>query len=182
MIVPQENFDIDKTIFATLDSEIVKKIQASKIGVTLYWTDQAAMRINASFAKVPQAPRYDQCLVDFMEHECDFAVEHADGSFMDHLRFCFEYSHAHYPQKSPRVLLLHSIMGVGTNFFPMAAEQIPRLKGMLSEEEFDQVAMFPTMLRLYYHGPLRDELDGLTRAQLDRCEERRAWKCVWMCE
>jgi hypothetical protein len=122
MIVPQENFDIDKTIFATLDSEIVKKIQASKIGVTLYWTDQAAMRINASFAKVPQAPRYDQCLVDFMEHECDFAVEHADGSFMDHLRFCFEYSHAHYPQKSPRVLLLHSIMGVGTNFFPMAAE------------------------------------------------------------
>ena len=49
---------------------------------------------------------------------------------------------------------------------------------MLSEEEFDQVAMFPTMLRLYYHGPLRDELDGLTRAQLDRCEEGRAWKCV----
>ena len=56
---------------------------------------------------------------------------------------------------------------------------------MLSEEEFDQVAMFPTMLRLYYPGPLRDELDGLTRAQLDRCEppQTSGWvcACVWVC-
>ena len=51
-------------------------------------------------------------------------MEHADGSFMDHLQFCFEYSHAHMAGVSPRILLLHSIMGVGTNHFPLTARRV----------------------------------------------------------
>ena len=30
-------------------------------------------------------------------------MEHADGSFMDHLQFCFEYSFRCLPGRSPRV-------------------------------------------------------------------------------
>ena len=62
------------------------------------------------------------------------------GSFMDHLTFCRDYCAAHYPgvSSTPYVhresvaalehfltaacdyrLFIHSIMGVGTNIFPM---------------------------------------------------------------
>ena len=103
-----------------------------------------------------------------MNEECDFAVEHADGSFMDHLKFCFEYSHAHFPNKSPRVLLLHSIMGVGTNFFPMDASKIPKLHALVTEEEFQHIQIFPTMLRLLQSGLLMDDLLEQSKEQLDQ--------------
>ena len=51
-------------------------------------------------------------------------VNHAVGSFLDHLQFCFEYGSVHYKQHSPRVLYLHSIMGVGTNLFPMPLSKV----------------------------------------------------------
>ena len=118
---------------------------------------------------------HDKSLLHFMETECDFSTEHADGalahsdclfslfgpdaaaacqahrtseacrahctasirftvctrfvlvcvgSFLDHLQFCFEYGSIHYKQHSPRVLYLHSIMGVGTNLFPMPMSKV----------------------------------------------------------
>lgn len=167
VILPQASFDLDKTIFGSMTSPLLRVVQKSKVGVTLFWSDAAVARIRAAFSRVPAAPRYDRALIDFIENDCDFAVEHADGSFMDHLRFCYEYSHAHYPQRSPRVLLLHSIMGVGTNFFPMPREKIPQLRALLSEFEFEQIALFPTMLRVFYHGPMRWELEAMTRAELN---------------
>ena len=50
---------------------------------------------------------------------CQVKAEHADGSFMDHLLFCHDYCAVHFKGHSPRVLLLHSILGVGTNIFPI---------------------------------------------------------------
>ena len=170
VILPQADFDLNNTIFGSITSSLLRTVQKSKVGVTLFWSDAAVSRIRAAFARVPAAPRYDRALVEFMENDCDFAVEHADGSFMDHLRFCYEYSHDHYPRRSPRVLLLHSIMGVGTNFFPMPPEKIPKLRALLSSFEFEQIALFPTMLRVFYHGPMRWELEAMSRSQLNAIE------------
>ena len=67
-------------------------------------------------------------LFHFMFTECDFSIEHADGSFLDHLHFCHDYTAVHFSSASPRVMLLHSIMGVGTNCFPMGIEKLPTLR------------------------------------------------------
>ena len=81
------------------------------------------------------------------------------------MKFCYEYSYKHYQSKSARVLLLHSIMGVGTNFFPMKKEKIGALQALLTDFEFRQIAMFPSVLRLFYHGPLRYELENLVDSE-----------------
>jgi len=95
-----------------------------------------------------------------MQQDCNFAMEHADGSFMDHLRFCYEYSYQHFRQHSPRVLFLHSIMGVGTNFFPMEVSKIPKLKGLLTEFEYTHIEAFPSVLRLVNTKNLLAELSS----------------------
>ena len=69
----------------------------ANIGIKLFWSEQAQHHIDALFVKIPQPPRHDKALVEFMNNDCDFGMEHADGSFMDHLKFCFEYSLVHYP-------------------------------------------------------------------------------------
>ena len=89
-------------------------------------------------------------LNDFMENDCDFAMEHADGSFKDHLAFFQDYTNAYLQPYSPRVGLLHSIMGVGTNYFPMQKDKIPKLKSLLSEFEYTHIEAFPSVLRLIF--------------------------------
>ena len=37
------------------------------------------------------------------------AMEHADGSFLEHLVFCHDYAARYYPEHSPNVALLHSL-------------------------------------------------------------------------
>ena len=64
--------------------------------------------------KVPALPSLEPSILQFMQSECNFKCEHADGSFMDHLYFCSDYCSVHYKEVSPKVLFLHSIMGVGT--------------------------------------------------------------------
>ena len=97
--------------------------------------------------------------MQFLLTECDFDVEHADGSFLDHLYFCFEYSVQHYPQQSPLVLFLHSILGTSTNTFAMPAGKIPALRQLMTPAEWKQVEAFPSVLRLLLVGPLRRELE-----------------------
>lgn len=132
------DFDLGRTIFKSL-SGLPAWYQRQKLGVKLYWDEAAAAAIVAAYAAaapaLAAAPTPSSGLLDFMQNECDFGCEHADGSFMDHLRFCHEYSAAHFAGHSPRVLLLHSIAGVATNLFPMAAAKLPTLRGFLSEEE-----------------------------------------------
>lgn len=100
---------------------------------------------NSRWSTVPQV---NQDILDFITNDCDFDCEHADGSFLDHLQFCYEYCHSHFPGSSPLVLFLHSIMGVGTNLFPMLLEQRPKLASLLTEHEMLHVESFPSVLRL----------------------------------
>ena len=88
-------------------------------------------------------PAVSAALMQFLVNECDFNVEHADGSFLDHLYFCFEYSVQHYPRHSPLVMLLHSILGTGTNTFAMTADKIPQLRPLMTPWEWTQVEAFP---------------------------------------
>ena len=55
-------------------------------------------------------------------------------------------------------MLLHSILGTGTNTFAMAANKIPALRPLMTPWEWTQVEAFPSVLRLLYAGPLRKEL------------------------
>ena len=161
VILVNEEFDLDATIFGSITSSFLRYFQSQKLGIKLYWSDKITNVVRNAYENIPKAPKYDKPLVDFMSNDCNFAMEHADGSFMDHLKFCYEYSYKHFPEKSARVLLLHSIMGVGTNFFPMDKSKIGKLQSLINDFEFNQIAMFPTVLRLFYYGPLRYDLEAL---------------------
>jgi hypothetical protein len=52
-------------------------------------------------------------------------------------------------------MLLHSILGTGTNTFAMPAEKIPELRELMTPSEWAQTEAFPSVLRLLYAGPLR---------------------------
>eukprot|EP00656_Telonema_subtile_P034089 TRINITY_DN38217_c0_g1_i3.p1 TRINITY_DN38217_c0_g1~~TRINITY_DN38217_c0_g1_i3.p1 ORF type:complete len:232 (-),score=45.18 TRINITY_DN38217_c0_g1_i3:144-839(-) len=101
-----------------------------------------------------------------MSEDCDFKTEHADGSFIDHLSFCHDYSAIHYPSHSPRVLFVHSIMGVGTNLFPMAKEKIPQLASILNPEEMAHVQAFPSILRIVNDFSLLEALENVPADQV----------------
>jgi hypothetical protein len=112
-----------------------------------------------------------------MVDECDFDVEHADGSFLDHLYFCFEYGVQHYPQHSALVLLLHSILGTGTNTFAMSADKIPALRALMTPFEWRHTEAFPSALRLLYDLPLRAEL-WANLGRLDQLESIRMHRVI----
>ncbi|MEM1418024.1 MAG: hypothetical protein AAGH15_24220, partial [Myxococcota bacterium] len=105
--------------------------------------------------------------------ECDFSMEHADGTFLEHLTFCHDYAAKHYPGHSPSIALLHSILGAATNTFPMEVAKLPMLKERLTEAEALQIEVFPSMLRLLYDQGLLAELE----ANLHRLDELEALHC-----
>ena len=102
-----------------------------------------------------------------MKDDCDFDVEHADGSFLDHLYFCYEYTHHHLPSRSALVMLLHSILGTGTNTFAMTADKMSTLRTLVNDDEWLHISAFPSVLRLLYGLDLRRTL----QANLDRLEQ-----------
>lgn len=174
-IVPIPDFDLDRTIFKTLEGKAARFVQTKRIGREPKWDSEAASSVQTAyegategFELPPVAPELLQFLLD----ECDFDVEHAEGSFLDHLYFCFEYSAKHYPEHSPLVMFLHSILGTGTNTFAMAADKIPQLQPLMSEFEWRQTEAFPSVLRLLYSGEIREEL----LANLHRAKDLKAVK------
>jgi len=58
-------------------------------------------------------------------------------------------------------------MGVGTNFFPMNAEKIPKLKSLLTPFEFQHIESFPSILRLLVVQDLITDLMQYNPSQLD---------------
>lgn len=155
------DFDLNRTIFQTLEGRAARYVMTQRVGKEVHWDDAAEAEVVAAYeqARAEHAlPTIPDSLLRFMLEECDFDVEHADGSFLDHLYFCFEYTVQHYPEGSPIVMLLHSILGTGTNTFAMKAEKIPQLQELLSPSDWLQTEAFPSVLRLLYAGPLRDEL------------------------
>jgi hypothetical protein len=67
------------------------------------------------------------------------------------------------------VLLLHSILGTGTNTFAMDKSKIPALRELMTPFDWTHVEAFPSVLRLLYSGELRTEL----RAELQRASKIR---------
>ena len=162
--VVDPTFELSSTIFKTLPKgSVLEKVQQTKLDVILHWSPDAQRAIELAYtATVPKLPTpCDDALHKFMIEECDFSTEHGDGSFLEHLHFCRDYAALHmsaYGRRGPRVMLLHSIFGVGTNCFPMDITMLPKLEELLDEEEFAQVQAFPSMLRLLVHGRLLSEL------------------------
>jgi len=165
-----EAFDLDKTIFYTLKSPIKRWVTGTKLNWRMDWDAEAAARIEKAFTSVPRPVKDNAAIYKFMAQECDFALEHADGSFMDHLHFCQDYSAMHFPEHSSRVLLLHSIMGVGTNCFPMGIEKLPELQKLVTPTEMAHIESFPSILRLIFHGSLMDELLKVPTSELPQLE------------
>lgn len=166
-VEPIDNFDLDKTIFQTLEGALPRFIMKRRIAKDVRWNEADAVAIQNAYEETRQdnaLPELSEDLLAFLVEECDFDVEHAEGSFLDHLYFGFEYCVQHFPAHSPIVMLLHSILGTGTNTFAMKAEKIPQLQALITDFEFRHVEAFPSVLRLLYSGELRDEL----RANLHR--------------
>jgi hypothetical protein len=166
-VEPIADFDLDRTIFQTLEGKAARFVMRTRVGKEVSWAPEAASTVQTAYdqARAEHAlPAVSPELMKFMVEECDFDVEHADGSFLDHLYFCFEYGVQHYPQHSALVLLLHSILGTGTNTFAMKADKIPALRELMTPFEWAHTEAFPSVLRLLYAGALRAEL----RANLGR--------------
>ena len=162
-------FDLDRTIFQTLEGRAERLLVKARVGREVTWKSAPLAEVEAAYAALPGAtslPALPQGLLQFMANECDFDVEHADGSFVDHLFFCFEYAARHYPGPSPLISFLHSILGTGTNTFAMDRSKIPQLRSFLTDEEWTQIEAFPTVLRLLYDRRLPRAL----RANLHRLE------------
>lgn len=168
-VEPMKDFDLDRTIFQTLEGALPRFVMKRRIAKEVSFHEEPARTIQQQYEATREKvdlPTVDPELINFLVEECDFDVEHAEGSFLDHLYFGFEYSVQHYPQHSPLVMLLHSILGTGTNTFAMKAEKIPQLKALISDFEWRHVEAFPSVLRLLYVGELRDEL----RANVHRAD------------
>ncbi|MEM6996138.1 MAG: hypothetical protein AAF721_36865, partial [Myxococcota bacterium] len=162
-------FDLDRTIFKTLEGRAARFVMRKRVGKEVFWSGEAAESIRQAYEETgvgESLPAVDDALMRFLIDDCDFDVEHADGSFLDHLYFCFEYTALHYPSQSALVMFLHSILGTGTNTFAMDAAKIPTLQGLLSPFDWAHTEAFPSVLRLLYAGPLREEL----RANLHRVD------------
>lgn len=171
-VTPQRDFDLNRTIFQTLEGAIPRFVMKRRIAKDVHFSSGIAEQIQLQYEKARAEhalPKVDPALLKFLVEECDFDVEHAEGSFLDHLYFGFEYAVQHYPQHSPVVMLLHSILGTGTNTFAMPASKIPQLRALITDFEWRHVEAFPSVLRLLYDGPIRAEL----RANVHRPEAIR---------
>ncbi|MEM7337170.1 MAG: hypothetical protein AAF467_00910 [Actinomycetota bacterium] len=161
-VARMESFDMTRTIFGALQG-VPKMFMEEKLAKEPIWSDTSAAEVEAAYAEgeaANPAPKIDQRLIDFMVAECDFSMEHADGTFLEHLVFCHDYAARHYPEHSPNVALLHSILGTATNTFAMEATKIPALEELLTDFEALHVEVFPSTLRLFYMGDFLDELEA----------------------
>lgn len=169
------DFDMSRTIFGGLKG-LPKMFMTEKLAKKPLWRASDAAVVEGAYAEAEAAnpiPQIDQRLVSFMVEECDFSMEHADGTFLEHLVFCHDYAARHYPQHSPNVALLHSILGTATNTFAMESSKIPKLKSLLTDFEAIHVEVFPSVLRLFYDGDLLDELEQ----NLHRLDQIKALHC-----
>ncbi len=172
-VVPMADFDMGRTIFGGLEGGLARMVMKDKLAKDVYWSDAAISEIEAAYAaseRARPAPAVDQRLIDFMIDECDFSMEHADGTFLEHLVFCHDYSAKHFPEHSPNIALLHSILGTATNTFAMDVKRLPKLKAMLSDVEALHIEAFPSLLRLFYDRALLPEL----RQNIGRLDKLKA--------
>ena len=150
---PLTSFDLDTTIFTTLEGKIPRLFISAKLAKTVQWNDDVQSNIENDYKELLQTfevPPINPDLLNFMQNECDLSAEHADGSFMEHLLYGYEYGLRHYPKNSALVLLLHSIMGTATNTFAMELSKMDQLKTLVTDFEYKHISAFPSFLRLMY--------------------------------
>lgn len=179
-VVPIEGFDLDRTIFKTLEGGLSRFVTASRVGKEAEWKPAPAQRIDTAYQALlgeHPLPPLDDALLAFLVEECDFDVEHADGSFLDHLYFCFEYCAQHYPDGQPLVMLLHSVLGTGTNTFAMTPDKMPALEALVPPTVWTQICAFPSVLRLLYDDKLGAELQART-GEWDRLQSISMYRVI----
>lgn len=179
-IVPMDGFDMQRTIFGSLHGAIPRAVMQDKLGRETFWSDAAAREIESSFVDATAehpAPEVNPDLIDFMYSECDFSMEHADGTFLEHLLFCHDYAARHYADHSPNVALLHSILGTATNTFAMPVHKFDALSERLTEFEALQIEAFPSVLRLFYDQALLKELNANLH-RLDTLQELHCYRVL----
>jgi len=157
----RSDFDMGQTIFRELRGLAQRLVIEDKLGKSAFWSDAAVSEIHAAYDRAEAAsptPPIDPDLIEFMKSECDFSMEHADGTFLEHLVFCHDYAARHFPDHSPTVALLHSILGTATNTFAMEASKLPALREHLTEFEALHIEAFPSFIRLFYNQGLLSDL------------------------
>jgi len=178
MLAKIPNFDMDKSIFAEVTGTFARTAMLNKLEWRPFWLDNAVDRITEEHAMVEPAPPIKESLMDFINNKCNFKVEHADGSFFDHLKFSYEYTVRNYPGVSAIPPFLHSIMGVGTNYFPMDKSLIPELQSLITNEEFVHVESFPSFLRFVIQRTLIRDLAALDRNKLKQIKAIRLYRVI----
>lgn len=66
------DFDLDSTIFQSVDSKISRVVLEAKLGLTPFWRENTAVAIDMAFEKIPPVPAPEAAILDFMEHDCVF--------------------------------------------------------------------------------------------------------------
>jgi len=184
VITTNHDFSLDGTIFENLSSPLARFYKRKQLGVKLHWNDKLIDTVRLAEMNVPRTMPPDNSLIEFMRTDCDFSCEHADGSFMDHLRFCHDYSAVNFSASSPRVLLLHSILGVGTNLFPMSKDKMPKLAKLVDPQELNHICAFPSVLRQLLTFKLLSTIDQHESthpaAELDSVSVRQVIDNEWV--
>ena len=83
-VTPIKNFDLGHTIFNTLEGALPRFVIKTRIAKEHRWNEPASENIGQEYEAVRSGtplPEVDPALLRFMVEECDFDVEHADGSF-----------------------------------------------------------------------------------------------------
>jgi hypothetical protein len=179
-VVSMKSFDMGKTIFGGLEGFIPRTVMQDKLAKEPIWHADAANEVESAYGVVTTEypePEVNPDLIDFMHDECDFSMEHADGTFLEHLLFCHDYAAHHYPDHSPNVALLHSILGTATNTFAMPVKKFDALSERLSEFESLQIEAFPSVLRLFYDQGLLTELTANLH-RIDALQELHCYRVM----
>jgi len=179
-VVSIEDFDMQRTIFGSLQGTLQRTVMYDKLAKEPVWSDFAAKAVESAYMEVVAVepePEVNPDLISFMHAECDFSMEHADGTFLEHLLFCHNYAARHYADYSPNVALLHSIMGTATNTFAMPVGKFDALSERLTDFEALQIEAFPSILRLFYDQGLLTELTANLH-RLDELEEVHCYRVM----
>ena len=90
----------------------------------------AARRVETAGKEAAWWPRLHSFAIG-LEGSPDLKAAKVAADHLDTVHHGFEYTVQHYAQQSALVMLLHSILGTGTNTFAMKADKIPALRELM---------------------------------------------------
>jgi hypothetical protein len=81
-VKPIENFDLNRTIFNTLEGAVPRMVVQTRIAKDVRWQDEVARALDAEYEKKSaqkKLPPIDPKLIAFMKDECDFDWRHVEA-------------------------------------------------------------------------------------------------------